>query len=439
MKKLLLFITIFLLFGITNVYAAAEQPSINSVNFTFDIPNPGDEIKNVTTCTATPDNSLNSCTATWIISDPNGSIGDYLTGYSEAKGVFLEDTTYYLLPIVIAKNNYTIKLDNQDLYKFNGENGEQSITMANSSFTYTFNTYKVKIKKDADRSITISNIDIVDKSEKSEAIDEPSYRGLNANLSAKFHNLNDYIKYELTILNETNSYVKLDKNDIKLPKSDYVTYEYEMDNKAISPNSSKTIYVIMKYKNLKEIAQDSCKNYVENNSTSIFYRDNIVENPQTSNYILISLLLVIILISTTIISVKSKNKNIQLFMIILTLSAIGIIPLSTFANDNELQISTSVEIDNNQCTMKVNGECVRTDAGVKWKNWYTSHTDLFNTNELEDGCSYVIPDVLRYYKDGTIEYADGSGNTLVQTKDYDITKQCPEQNSIPAHNLNGRG
>ena len=423
MKKLLIFITIFFLFGITNVYATTP---VESINFSFDIPNPGDKIEKINNCNVTPANSIDGCTATWIISDPNGSVGGYLTGYSEATGVFLEDTTYYLLPVGDIKTGYRIDYDNPDLFKFNGENGTQSITLANSSFTYTINTYKVKIQKNSDRSIAISNIDIIDKSEKSETIDEPSYRGLNANLSAKFHKINDYIKYELTILNETNSYVKLDKNDIKLPKSEYVAYEYEMDNKAISPNSSKKIYVTMKYKKLKEISQNSCKNYVENNSTSIFYRDNIVENPQTSNYILISLLLVIILISTTVISVKSKNKNIQLFMIILTLSAIGIIPISTFANDNELQISTNVEIDNNQCTMKVNGECVRTDAGVKWKDWYTTHSDLFDTNDLQVGCAYVISDVLRTYQDGTIEYADGSGNSLVQTKEYTIFKHCPQ-------------
>ena len=426
MKKLLLFITIFLFLGITNVQAMVDSSPtpIDSVNFSFTVPNPGDKIEKINTCTAIPNNSLEGCTATWMISDSNSSIDNYLTGYKETTGVFLEDTTYYLLPVVNPKPNYKISHNNPNIYTFNGEEGTQSITIGNSNFTYTFNTYKVKIQKDTDRSITISNIDIIDKSEKSETIDNPSYRGLNANLSAKFHNLNDYIKYELTILNETNSYIKLNKNDIKLPDSDFIKYEYEMDNKAIEPNSSKKIYVTMKYSNLKEIPQNSCNNYIENSSTSILYRDNIIENPQTSNYILISLLLVIILISTTIISVKSKNKNIQLFMIIITLSAIGLIPLGIYANDNELKINTNIEIDNNQCTMKINGECVRTETNIKWKNWYNTHSDLFDINDLEDNCSYVIPDVLRLNKDGIIDYEDDNGNSLVQPKDYNIIKQC---------------
>ena len=425
MKKLLLFITIFILFGVTNVYAIDRDP-INSVAFTFNEPLPGQEIKNVTNCTAVPTDSIQDCLGVWMVTDPNGSIGSMITGYSAATGVFLEDTTYYLLPIVETKSGYSVDLDNPNFYKFNGKNGIQSITLANSNFTYTFNTYKIKIEREADKALTISNIDIVDKSEKSETIEDPSYKGLNANLSAKFHNLNDYIKYQITVLNETNSYVKLSKSDIKLPKSNYVAYNYEMDNKAIAPNSSKTIFVTMKYKTEKPIAQNSCNNYVEKNSTSIMYRSNLVENPETSNYILIALLLVIVIISATVISIKSKNKNIQLFMIIFTLSAIGIIPMTTMADDDGLTINTQVEIDNNQCTMKVNGECVRSEAGVKWKDWYSAHTDLFDTNDLEPTCKYVIPDVLEF--DGTtVTYANDNGNSLVQTTDYNITVLCPDK------------
>ena len=418
MKKLLLFITIFLFLGVTNVYAQ----DITSVDFNFKVPKAGEEIKNVTTCTATPVDSINSCAGVWIVSDPNGSINNIITGYSEATGVFLEDTTYYLLPTVLMKNGYSLSNDSNTI-KFNGEPGTQSITMANSNFTSTFNIYKIKIAKDTEKSITISNIDIVDKSEKSESLYNPTYKGLNANLSAKFHNVNDFIKYEITILNETNSYVKLNKNDIKLPNSEFVTYDYEMDNTAINPNSAKKIYVTMKYTSKKDIAQNSCNNYVEDNSTSIMYRDNIVENPQTSNYVLIGVLLVVIIISTTIITIKSKNKNIQMFMIIFTLSVIGLLPVTTLANSNQLKINTKVEIDNNQCTVKINGECVRTETGVKWKDWYNDHSDLFTSSALTNDCSLQITDILTY-SNGTVTYADGSGNTLVQPKDYTIQKIC---------------
>jgi hypothetical protein len=308
--------------------------------------------------------------------------------------------------------------DNPNIYKYNGNNGEQSITIANSNFTYAFNIYKVKIGQDTEKSITISNIDIVDKSEKSESIYNPTYKGLNANLSAKFHNINDYIKYEITILNETNSYVKIDKSDINLPNSEYVTYDYEIDNKAISPNSAKKIFVTMKYTTKKDISQRSCDNYIENNSTSIMYRDNIIENPQTSNYVLITVLLIVIIISTTIITIKSKNKNIQMFMIIFTLSLIGLIPVTTMANNNQLKINTKVEIDNNLCTVKIDGQCVRTEASIKTKDWFNQNKDLILSNA--GTTSFTIPGVLKY-NNGEITYLDdNNGNSIIKPEEYII-------------------
>ena len=418
MKRILLFITIFLFLGMTNVYASDPYQNINSINYSFDVPKAGDEIKNINTCTSTPSNAIKSCTGVWVVSDPNGNINDIITGYSEAKGVFLEDTTYYLLPIISLENDYRLDTDNPNMFKFNGNNGDQSITIANSKFTYSFNIYKVKIGQEKEKSVTISNIDIVDKSEKSETLYNPTYKGLNANLSAKFHNINDYIKYEITILNETNSYVKLNKSDIKSPNSDYVTYDYEIDNKAINPNSAKKIYVTMKYTTKKEISKDSCNNYVENNSTDIMYRDNIIENPQTSNYILISVLLVVIIISTTIITIKSKNKNIQMFMIIFSLSLIGIVPMTTLANDNNLKINTKVEIDNNQCTLKINGQCVRSEANIKAKDWYNQNKDLLESIDTDN--SIEIPGILRYY-DGNVTYLDGNnGNSIMQSDTYTV-------------------
>ena len=427
MKKLLLFITTVLLLGITNVYATEELSNrIESITYTFDVPVAGQSIEKVTNCTATPSNSIKSCEGIWIVSDPDGSIGN-ITGYSEATGLFLEDTTYYLLPLTQTKSNYDLDYDNPNLYKFNGVEGTQSITMANNYFSYSFNIYKVKISKDDSKPLTISNIDIVDKSEKAESNKKLTFKGLNANLNAKFHNINDYIKFEITVLNQTSNFVKLDKSDIKLPKSDYVTYSFEMDDKTINPNSSKKIYVTMKYTKRTSIPENSCNNYKENKSTAIAYRDNIVENPKTSNYVLIALLLVIVLIIAVLIETKTKNKNIQLFAILLSLSIVGIIPLSTIASDNELKINTNVEIDNNQCVVKVNGECVRTEANIKWNKWYNDHMDLFTSSTISPGCTLSIPDVLTYIN-GTVTFADGNGNTLVKPQDYSIIEVClPKQ------------
>ncbi len=423
MKKLLLFITTVLLLGITNVYATDSSHMIESITYSFNVPVAGQSIEKVTNCTATPSNSIESCEGIWIVSDPNGSIGN-ITGYSEATGLFLEDTTYYLLPLTQTKSNYTLDFDNPNLYKFNGVEGTQSITIANNYFSYSFNIYKVKISKDDSKPLTISNIDIVDKSEKAESNKELSYKGLNANLNAKFHNINDYIKFEITVLNQTSNFVKLDKSDIKLPKSEYVTYSIDMDDKTINPNSSKKIYVTMKYTTRTSIPENSCKNYTENKSTAIAYRDNIVENPKTSSYVLIALLLVIVLIIAVLIETKTKNKNIQLFAILLSLSIVGIIPLSTIASDNELKINTNIEIDNNQCVVKVNGECVRTEANIKWNKWYNDHMDLFTSSSIDPGCTLSIPDVLTY-DDGTVTFADGNGNTLVKPQEYSIVKRCP--------------
>ena len=421
MKKLVLIITIFLFLSITNVYA---ETNIDSINLSFDIPQPGEEIKNINTCTATPSNSVDSCSGVWLKADPNGTFSNYLNGYSEATGVFLEDTTYYLFPTVSLKNSYTMDFENENIFNFNNSNGTKSITLNLPSHSFSFNIYQVKVQKETNRSITISNVDIIDKSEKSESIGDPTFKGAAVNLNARFHNINDYIKYEITILNETNSYIKLNKNDIKLPKSDFVTYDYEIDDKAISPNSSKKVYITMKYTKLKPISEDSCNNYIEDNTTRIAYRDNIVENPQTSRYILLSVLLVVVIISATIITIKSKNKNIQMFMILFTFSIIGIIPLSTSANNNKLIINTYIEVDNNQCVMKINGQCIRTTANIKVKDWYNQYFNNIKSLYPDiEVCPTTISNILEYSK-GTVTYFDDSGNTLIQPSNYNIIVNC---------------
>ena len=56
------------------------------------------------------------------------------------------------------KSNYTLDFDNPNIYKFNGVEGTQSITIANNYFSYSFNIYKVKISKDDSKPLTISNL-----------------------------------------------------------------------------------------------------------------------------------------------------------------------------------------------------------------------------------------------------------------------------------------
>ena len=106
---------------------------IKSVNFVFDEPKVGDDIKDVTTFKADPAEGLKMAKAIWLEkgkADPNDDI-TYIPGYKEAKGKFEAGKTYYLIPGDFEVNDgYEIDDNNPVDTTYNGNKADTEVSFA---------------------------------------------------------------------------------------------------------------------------------------------------------------------------------------------------------------------------------------------------------------------------------------------------------------------
>lgn len=106
--------------------------------------------------------------------------------------------------------------------------------------------------KAEEKNIKITKVELEEKSENVEVIEEPSISLKNINFNLKFSELGNYIKYKVTLKNESNeSYEITNENKIS---GDYIKYEFSYDN-IIKPGEEKSIYITISY--LKEVPEDA--------------------------------------------------------------------------------------------------------------------------------------------------------------------------------------
>ena len=95
--------------------------------------------------------------------------------------------------------------------------------------------------------LTVENLEYVEKSELAEVIEDATFQDLSISINLRFHNLNDYVKYKITIKNDTDKDYDLDSEE-KL--TDYIKMKFEgleKSDKILKANSTKSFYLIIYY------------------------------------------------------------------------------------------------------------------------------------------------------------------------------------------------
>lgn len=215
--------------------------------------------------------------------------------------------------------------------------------------------------------IRITSVIEEEKSTTTEVIGNPNYNDLNVSFNARFRNLNDYIKYKIVIKNDDSKEYKISDEIEAFQPSKYITYEYEFDNdnKMISPNSEKVLYVTLTYKNEvpedllieektkktikeqlpeKEEGSPLYKKYTEQNHLTI-YLDSNDENPNTGTNIKISALIILLIISTGTLIILSTKKKKKIVALILLCSILSIPTIMKALDKDKITVNTSIEID----------------------------------------------------------------------------------------------
>ena len=264
--------------------------------------------------------------------------------------------------------------------------------------------------------ITISSIELENKSNNVEELDNATSSYNNININLNMSNVGDNIKYKIVIKNDSNKDYYLNKKSIKT-SSNYIDYNVESGDNSniVKAKTAKAFYLNILYK--KQVPADTFENGSFNDEITMkvnLSSDNI-RNPNTGiKYYLIIAFIIIIMIVTAI-SLKNKRKNNRFEFLIIGLALflpIGVkalcsvdininskiiidkpIVCGSFENDSWSDISYNVKNGNDACyhvgdtkEVELNGLGTHT---VRIANKSTPD-ECSNSDFSQTACGFVI-------------------------------------------------
>ena len=190
--------------------------------------------------------------------------------------------------------------------------------------------------------VRITDISLDSKSTTTVINETPSFKDLDVSFGFGFTEINDYVKYKVTVQNDdTDDYILRDNE--MFSESGYVKYELDFDEGTdiIKANNKKTFDITVKY--VKEVPDNLLSDgvYTESNTSKLVFSNNDVVNPNTSNKILFILgLLSVIFIG--LLFVKVNNKEVKALLIIIS-CILMLVPVSIKAL-KEISIGVRADI-----------------------------------------------------------------------------------------------
>jgi hypothetical protein len=203
----------------------------------------------------------------------------------------------------------------------------------------------------AKNDVEIKSVTLIDKSEEVTELESAKYNGLKIDFSLKFTAKDDYAKYKIVLVNNSDKDYEIDNTSTFNTKK-FIKYDYEVENnkKVLKSKEELTINILITY--IKELEDSDFVDgfYKETNSVSLeLVNDNdvidnpvikMVTNPNTSTgYILLVIFAVIL---SMLVLVLVKNKRSKLFIIAILLT----IPLTVYALEKiKIDVETYIEIE----------------------------------------------------------------------------------------------
>lgn len=192
--------------------------------------------------------------------------------------------------------------------------------------------------------VTITDIKLIEKSTNTTILKEPNANNLNINFDLDFKELNDYVKYEITIKNEDAVDYQI-SSDTSFNTSQYLSYKYEVTD-ILKAHSQTKVNIIITYFN--KISENSFSNgqYQESNQASIklLNEQDVIINPQTTAGNLILICLAIIL-SVILILLILRHQKIAKYLSLILISFSLINPLITKALESlNINVRTNITI-----------------------------------------------------------------------------------------------
>ena len=164
--------------------------------------------------------------------------------------------------------------------------------------------------------VYIDSIGIENQSGNVEELENATAQDKKVNLNLRMSTKDDEIRYKVVLKNDSTEDYEINKNSINI-NSDYIEYSLESDNNSIvKANSTKTIYLRVKYKTEVDSSKFVNGAYQDDITMKVNLKsDDNIPNPNTgiSYVIIISLILTI----SGILLILFKKKKLSTLLILL--------------------------------------------------------------------------------------------------------------------------
>ena len=178
--------------------------------------------------------------------------------------------------------------------------------------------------------IEISSISVLKKSKYVDEKKPATISNKTISFSVNMYYVDDYITYKVKVKNDTDEDYYL--NEKKITKmSEFLDYILEFDDNSnvVKANSSKDLYLTIKYK--KKVAENSFvdRKYNDYKSFSINLANEELINPNTFSNIFLSIIIFIIVFSITLYIIIKNKKKAKIMAILI--ASIILIPSGVYA------------------------------------------------------------------------------------------------------------
>lgn len=200
--------------------------------------------------------------------------------------------------------------------------------------------------------ISIQSISIEEEAVKGAVLETPTFNSKNINLNLTMSKVGDSAKYKIILENNSSEDFNLNENSFK-SNSKYIDYNIKLDDDSytIKGNSSKTIYLMVEYKNKipnkefeSEIYNDNKKITVQLSNEPVLNIIETLKNPNTKTQSYMILLLIILGISSTL-YIYFKKKIQTKYLILLGMVSV-LVPIYVYAAcKSEIIIDSNVIIN----------------------------------------------------------------------------------------------
>ena len=188
--------------------------------------------------------------------------------------------------------------------------------------------------------ITIEEVVLEEKFGEAEEKSTPVIDGMNISFDLKFKEVGDFIKYKITIKNDTDDVYNFSKKNL-VTNSNFISYTFENDS-FINAHETKDIYLTVKYKAKVTSFDNGIFNEIKSVKNALNFEELV--NPETGVFDLRIIVYVVLAISTITYLISKHKVNNSYYIILLVIGLI--IPVSIYsACVCEIKVNSTVEIE----------------------------------------------------------------------------------------------